>query len=157
MANRLGSWCAATTGLKLSRETTPVAEAGYTRRSERLYQTKGSDRQSECVLATLGLPHARVRDEVAVREIAGGRRGRHYDAAGGQLAAAMLAAAHCSECGIRFKHMHSLRRHFRVCHKACVFPCDFCQSSFNRRDNLLKHLRDKHGVERTSRFRFSDA
>ncbi|PVD29691.1 hypothetical protein C0Q70_08946 [Pomacea canaliculata] len=103
-----------TTGLKLSRETTPVAEAGCTRRSERLYQTKGSDSQSECVFATRGLPHARVRDEVAVREIAGGRRGRHYDAAGGQLAAAMLAAAHCSECGIRFKHMHSLRRHFRL-------------------------------------------
>ncbi|KAK7481219.1 hypothetical protein BaRGS_00027479 [Batillaria attramentaria] len=52
----------------------------------------------------------------------------------------------CPECGKVLSQARNLRRHYQVCHESTILPCDYCDCAFNRSDNLLKHLRDKHGI-----------
>lgn len=52
----------------------------------------------------------------------------------------------CPECGKMIKQARNLGRHYQVCHQATIYPCDFCDSTFNRSDNLRTHIRDKHGI-----------
>ena len=52
----------------------------------------------------------------------------------------------CPECGQVLSQARNLKRHYQVCHQATLFPCDLCSCSYNRYDNLQKHIRDKHGI-----------
>ena len=63
----------------------------------------------------------------------------------GQASACNLPVK-CPECGLVLSQSRNLKRHFQVCHQATVYPCDLCNSSYNRFDNLQKHIRDKHGI-----------
>lgn len=37
-----------------------------------------------------------------------------------------------------------LLRHTQAVHEKDVYPCEMCQLSYSRRDNLLRHIRAKH-------------
>ncbi|XP_076469103.1 uncharacterized protein LOC143299655 isoform X3 [Babylonia areolata] len=50
----------------------------------------------------------------------------------------------CPECSQVLSQARNLKRHYQVCHQATLFPCDLCNCSYNRYDNLQKHIRDKH-------------
>ena len=52
----------------------------------------------------------------------------------------------CPECGQVLSQARNLKRHYQVCHQATLFPCDLCSCTYNRYDNLQKHIRDKHGI-----------
>lgn len=50
----------------------------------------------------------------------------------------------CPECSQVLSQARNLKRHYQVCHQATLFPCDLCNCSYNRYDNLQKHIREKH-------------
>ena len=53
----------------------------------------------------------------------------------------------CSECGKSFKLLKDLRRHKETVHNQDIrtrYYCNFCNASFNRKDNLLKHVSKLH-------------
>lgn len=53
----------------------------------------------------------------------------------------------CRHCGQVISHAKNISRHRKVCQQiVTVHPCDHCHASFNRGDNLRKHLREKHGI-----------
>ena len=48
----------------------------------------------------------------------------------------------CSQCKKKFKHKVDLTQHLRI-HKEKI-ECSLCSADFTRRDNFLKHMRNKH-------------
>jgi hypothetical protein len=53
----------------------------------------------------------------------------------------------CNVCGCRFWTASRLKRHQHLQHNATKFTCTHCDCAqkFGRRDNLVRHLRRKHG------------
>lgn len=52
----------------------------------------------------------------------------------------------CGTCYQRFSHSCSLSRHKRSCKKVVLIPCDLCDKTFSRIDNLKVHIKLKHGL-----------
>ena len=55
-----------------------------------------------------------------------------------------------SECGKTFARSQEVKRHIRTIHnpdRRTRFFCNFCDSSFNRKDNLVKHVSKLHPFE----------
>lgn len=52
----------------------------------------------------------------------------------------------CPECGKIIRQARNLSRHYQACHQSTILPCDYCDSTFTRSDNLQKHVREKHGI-----------
>ncbi|XP_076460725.1 uncharacterized protein LOC143293577 isoform X19 [Babylonia areolata] len=52
----------------------------------------------------------------------------------------------CSICHRMFAHQCSLDRHEKTCSKIVLIPCDLCDKTFSRVDNLRVHVQSKHGL-----------
>lgn len=50
----------------------------------------------------------------------------------------------CLFCPYHCKPNESMKRHLRKHTKDKPYDCDFCSLKFGRRDNLRRHLKDKH-------------
>src|SRR5436190_24289991 len=56
----------------------------------------------------------------------------------------------CEYCEKRFGRRYSLEEHIKCVHEGDVYICHDCEEqgvvkTFNRKDNLIRHIRDKHG------------
>lgn len=58
----------------------------------------------------------------------------------------MLAGLQCDRCHKVFTRAWSLSRHQVSCKSVCLIPCDFCDQSFSRVDNLKTHVQRVHGM-----------
>lgn len=52
----------------------------------------------------------------------------------------------CKICQKGFAHQCSLDRHEKTCCKVVMIPCDLCDKTFSRVDNLRVHVQSKHGL-----------
>ena len=54
----------------------------------------------------------------------------------------------CDRCGKGFTIWKDVRRHQANCQTVTVVPCDICDKTFTRFDNMLNHMRKIHGVDK---------
>jgi len=52
----------------------------------------------------------------------------------------------CTECGFERNKRYDVTRHIEQKHLNLVIPCDYCTSTFTRRDKLRAHLKNKHDI-----------
>ena len=57
-----------------------------------------------------------------------------------------LAGLQCDRCQKTFTRAWTLSRHQASCKSVCLIPCDFCDQSFSRVDNLKVHVQRVHGI-----------
>ena len=55
----------------------------------------------------------------------------------------------CPECGDRFRKDDKLKRHIESVHNIVTFKCKQCEFVTNRKDNLKRHQKIKHGGSAT--------
>ena len=53
----------------------------------------------------------------------------------------------CPRCHKVFTRPSSVVRHQAVCQNVSLIPCEFCDRSFTRIDNLHRHVRHKHRAD----------